>query len=179
MGERDDALGAGRFHPSTISENDSAGGSVVSSTLLILTSLVLGLLAGGMLVIGVSLVGFWKSLAPRDFQVWFASHSHLIGRLMIPLGAGAVAVTVTTVISCWRGPATCRRWLVIAAFSVVGVMVTYPLFFAATNQALERGGLSDAAVGTLLDRWVTWHWLRTALGTFAFFAALRALHERS
>jgi hypothetical protein len=63
---------------------DSAGRSVVTSTLLILTCLVLGLLAGGMLVIGVSLVSFWKSLAPGDFQAWFAAHAHLVGRLMIP-----------------------------------------------------------------------------------------------
>jgi len=157
---------------------DSAGRSVVASTLLMLTCLVLGLLAGGMLVIGVSLVAFWKSLPPSDFQAWFASHSHLIGRLMIPLGVASVAVTVAAVIASWRGPATCRRWLLIAAISAVGVMVTYPIFFAAANEAFERGGLSDSAVRTLLDRWATWHWFRTALGTFGFFAALRALHEQ-
>ena len=149
---------------------------VVASTLMMLTCLVLGVLAGGMLVIGVSFVSFWKSLSPSDFQAWFASHSHLIGRLMLPLGVGGVAVTVVTVIACWRGPATCRRWLLIAAVSVVGVMVTYPIFFAATNEAFVRQGLSDSAVRTLLDRWATWHWCRTALGTFGFFAALRALY---
>jgi hypothetical protein len=56
---------------------------------MILACLVLGLLAGGMLVmIGVSLVSFWKSLSPSDFQAWFVSHSHLVGRVMIPLGVG-------------------------------------------------------------------------------------------
>ena len=157
---------------------DNAVKHVLVSALLILACLVLGLLSGGMLVIGVSLVGFWKSLSPSDFQAWFASHSHLIGRLMLPLGVAGVAVTLAAVIACWRGPATRRRWLVIAAFSVVGVMLTYPIFFAATNEAFERGGLTDAAVRALLDRWATWHWFRTALGTFGFFAALRALHER-
>ena len=71
---------------------DAGGGSVVASTLLILTCLVLGLLAGGMLVIGVALVRFWQSLAPSDFQAWFAAHAHLVGRLMIPLGVGAMAI---------------------------------------------------------------------------------------
>ena|SRR5262245_54529924 len=156
---------------------DSRDRSVVASTLMMLACLVLGLLAGGMLVIGVSLVSFWKTLSPGDFQAWFASHSHLIGRLMIPLGVGGVAVTVAAVVACWRGPATCRRWLLIAAVSVVGVMVTYPIFFAATNEAFERGGLSDSAVRALRDRWATWHWFRTGLGTFSFFAALRALQR--
>jgi hypothetical protein len=158
------------------SRHDSRGRSVVASTLLILTCLVLGLLAGGMLVIGVSLVSFWKSLSPSDFQAWFASHSHLVGRLMIPLGVGGIAVTVAAVVACWRGSATGRRWLLIAAVSVMGVMVTYPLFFAATNDAFVRGGLSDAAARALLDRWAIWHWIRTGLGGVGFVAALRALH---
>ena len=155
---------------------DSAGRSVVASTLVILTCLVLGLLAGGMLVIGVSFLSFWKSLSPSDFQAWFASHSHLVGRLMIPLGVGSVAVTVAAVVACWRGSATGRRWLLIAAVSVMGVMVTYPLFFAATNEAFARGGLSEAVVRSMLDRWATWHWVRTGLGALGFVAALRALH---
>jgi anthrone oxygenase-like protein len=148
----------------------------VASALLILTCLVLGLLAGGMLVIGVSFVSFWKSLSPSDFQAWFASHSHLVGRLMIPLGVGSIAVTAATVVACWRGSAMGRRWLVIAAVLAMGVMITYPLFFAATNATFIRGGLSDAAVRSLLDRWVIWHWIRTGLGSLSFVAALRALH---
>jgi hypothetical protein len=157
-------------------DRDSAGRSVVASTILILTCLILGLLTGGMLVIGVSLVSFWKSLSPRDFQAWFASHAHLIGRVMIPLGVGGSTVAVAAVVACWPGSATDRRWLLIAAVSAIGVMITYPLFFAATNEAFARGGLSDAAVRSLLDRWAIWHWIRTALGALGFVAALRALH---
>jgi hypothetical protein len=143
---------------------------------MILTCLVLGLLAGCMLVIGVSLVSFWKSLSPSDFQAWFASHSHLVGRLMIPLGAAGIAMTVAAVVACWRRSATGRRWLLIAAVSTLGVMVTYPLFFQGANEAFVRGGLSDSAARFLLDRWAAWHWIRTGLGAFGFVAALRALH---
>jgi Domain of unknown function (DUF1772) len=148
--------------------------SVVASILLILTCLLLGLLTGAMLVIGVSIVSFWKSLSPSDFQVWFATHSHLIGRLMIPLGIGGLAVSVAAVIAGWRSSA--RGWLLIAAVSAMGVMVTYPLFFATTNETFVRGGLADAAARSLLDRWAAWHWLRTGLGAVGFVAALRALH---
>ena len=142
-----------------------------------LACLVLGLLAGGMLVIGVALVSFWKALAPSEFQAWFALHSHLIGRLMIPFGAGSVVITVAAVAARWRSSTTERWWLVTAALAALGVMVTYPVFFAGANEAFVRGGLSDAAARTLLARWETWHWVRTALGTVGFVAALRALQR--
>src|SRR5262245_2969499 len=151
--------------------------SAVASALMMLTCFVLGLLTGGMVVIGVSLISFWRRLSPSDFQAWFASHSDLIGRLMLPLGFGSVAVAVAAVVACWGGSPMERRWLLIAAASAIAVMVTYPLFFAGTNEAFVRGGLSDSAVRSLLDRWATWHWIRTGLGVVGFFAALRALQR--
>ena len=41
--------------------NNARYRSVVASTLPMLTCLVLGLLAGGMVVIGISFVSYWKS----------------------------------------------------------------------------------------------------------------------
>jgi anthrone oxygenase-like protein len=148
----------------------------IASALIILACLVLGLLAGGMLVIGVALVSFWKSLSPAEFQAWFAAYAHLIGRLMIPLGSASVASTLAALVAARSGPLTRRRWLLVATLSAIGVMVTYPIFFASANALFERGGLSDPDVRSLLDRWATWHWVRTVLGIVGFGAALRALH---
>jgi MFS family permease len=156
---------------------DSRDRSVVAAALMMLACLVLGLLAGGMLVIGVAIISFWRSLSPSDFQAWFASYSHLIGRVMLPLGVGSIAATVATLVACWSGPTTRRRWLLIATIAAIGVMVTYPIFFVGTNESFVRGGLSDSAVRTLLDRWATWHWIRTGLGIVGFVAALRALQR--
>src|SRR4029453_13872916 len=129
---------------------DARGRSVVAAALMMLACLVLGLLAGGMLVIGVAIISFWRSLSPSDFQAWFASYSHLIGRVMLPLGVGSIAATVATLVACWSGPTTRRRWLLIATIAAIGVMVTYPIFFVGTNESFVRGGLSDSAVRTLL-----------------------------
>ena len=141
-----------------------------------LACLLVGLLAGGMLLIGVAFVSFWQSLSPSDFQTWFASHSHLIGRLMIPLGSGSIVVTLAALVATWHDPAR-RLWSLIAALAAIGVMVTYPIFFAGTNDAFVRGGLSDSAARALLDRWATWHWFRTGLGIVGFVAALRAFQR--
>jgi hypothetical protein len=148
----------------------------VTSALILLACFVLGLLAGSMLVIGVALVSFWKNLSPGEFQAWFATYAQLIGRLMIPLGSASVAGTLAALVAARSGPLTRRRWLLIATFSAIGVMVTYPIFFASANALFERGGLSDPDVRSLLDRWATWHWVRTVLGIVGFGAALRALH---
>ncbi|HKB16997.1 MAG TPA: DUF1772 domain-containing protein [Planctomycetota bacterium] len=152
---------------------DPAGRTVVAPGLQILACLLLGLVTGGMLVIGVSLASFWRSLSPGDFQAWFASHSHRIGGVMLPLGFGSVAATLAAAIAGWRGPA--RVLLLVAAVSAIGLMLTYPLFFESTNAEFVRGGLPDATARSLLDRWVGWHWVRTALGALGFLAALRAL----
>ena len=143
---------------------------------MMLACFMLGLPAGGMLVIGVAFVSVWQSLSPSDFQAWFASHSHLIGRLMIPLGTGSIVATLVALVASWRDPAR-RLWSLIAALAAIGVMVTYPLFFEGTNEAFVRGGLSDASARSLLDRWATWHWFRTGLGIVGFIAALRALQR--
>src|SRR5262245_55891263 len=105
---------------------DAGDRSILSSAFMILACLVLGLLSGGMLVIGIVFVSFWQSLSPSDFQTWFASYSELIGRLMIPLGAGSIVASAAALVVGWSGPATRRAWLLAAALSAIGVMVTYP-----------------------------------------------------
>jgi hypothetical protein len=45
---------------------------VVAPTVMMLTCLVLGLLAGGMLVMGVSFVSLRRSRSPRGCGTWFA-----------------------------------------------------------------------------------------------------------
>jgi sugar phosphate permease len=96
-------------------------------------------------------------------------------RMTVTLGSALAAVAA--VVACWRGPA--RHWLLIAALSAIGVMVTYPLFFEGTNAAFVRGHLSDSEARSLLARWETWHWIRTGLGALGFVAALRALSSMS
>ena len=82
---------------------------------------------------------------------------------MIPLGAASVAATMAALVACWSGPATRRGGLLVAALSAIGVMVTYPVFFAGTNESFVRGGISvhgaipARSLGDLaLDSYGTW-----------------------
>jgi hypothetical protein len=149
------------------------------STILVLSVLSFGLLTGAMLLIGVSIVGFWKSLTPSDFVSWFAAHSSRLGIIMIPLGGITLLVSLTALAVSWRSPAKQRQWALIAALCALCIMVTYPIFFAGANASFVGGALSDSAVGALLDKWALWHWGRTVLGLAGFLAAILALHSRA
>jgi hypothetical protein len=114
------------------------------SAILVLSVLSFGLLTGAMLLIGISIVGFWKSLTPSEFVSWFASHSSRIGDIMIPLGAVTVLVSLAAVMVSWRLRSKQRQWSMIAAFCALLVMVSYPVFFAGANAGFIAGGLSDS-----------------------------------
>lgn len=144
-----------------------------ASTILVLSVLSFGLLTGAMLLIGISMVGFWKSLTPSEFVSWFAAHSSRLGTVMIPLGAITLLLSLVAVAVSWRSRS--RRWALIAALCALCVMVTYPIFFAGANASFITGALSDSAVRALLDKWEVWHWGRTLLGLAGFLAATLAL----
>jgi hypothetical protein len=144
------------------------------SLLIQLAAFLLGLLTGAMLLIGVSLVPYWSSLEPLEFSRWFAAHSGLIGRLMVPLGGLA---TVTIVLA--AGLAAVRRlpgrhWLALSAVSTLFIAAIYPLYYTTANAALGSGTLAPGEITVGLARWRAWHWARIIAGAVAFLAAIRA-----
>jgi hypothetical protein len=149
---------------------------MAANAVLVLSVLSFGLLTGAMLLIGTSIVAFWKSLTPSDFVAWFASHSNRLAVVMIPLGAITVLVSLAAAAVSWRSSVQQRRFAVIAALCALSVMVSYPIFFAGANASFISGG-PDPAVRALLDKWAIWHWGRTLLGLAGFVAAILALQS--
>ena len=147
------------------------------SAILVFSVLTFGLLTGAMLLIGVSIVGFWKSVTPSDFVSWFASHSSRLGVIMVPLGTITLLLSLAAVVVSWRSRLKQRQWATIAALCAVCVMVSYPVFFAEANATFVAGGLSDSDVRALLDKWAVWHWGRTLLGLVGFAGATLALQS--
>src|SRR4030095_1353655 len=96
------------------------------SVILVLSVLSFGLLTGAMLLIGSSIVGFWKSLTPSDFVSWFASHSSRLGVIMVPLGTITLLLSLAAVAISWRLRSKQRQWAMIAALCALCVLVSYP-----------------------------------------------------
>ena len=140
----------------------------------IASALLLGLPTGAMLLIALALVPFWQSLPPAGFRAWFAANSYRIGRLMIPLGAGAAAASGIAALA-GRGHPTRGAHLRAAACALAIAAITLAVNEPANERFAAPVALTDAETSALLARWVAWHRVRVALGLVGFLAALRAL----
>ncbi|WP_176832288.1 anthrone oxygenase family protein [Geodermatophilus sp. DSM 45219] len=139
--------------------------------------MLVGLLAGGMVLIEVVLLPFWRSVPPAEFRRWFTANAPRIRTLMVPLGAGAaiasVASAVTDAFLARRSPASLT-----AAAATVGVVAVTVTVSEPANHRFTGGSLTDTETTELLGRWARWHHLRVVLGVVATAAAASAIGRR-
>jgi hypothetical protein len=93
----------------------------------LLSAVLTGLVAGGMVLIEVVLLPSWRGASPADFQNWFAAHSDRIRDLMLPLGAGAGTVGAASAaahLAEGRRSAPASVAAALATASVMGITVT-------------------------------------------------------
>jgi hypothetical protein len=150
---------------------------VISRLVAFLATVLAGLLAGAMILIDVVLLPFWRGVPPEQFRTWFGAHSDRIRTLMIPLGAGAAAVsTASAVVQTAKGPrAGVASVGAAAAAGVVAITITVnePM-----NHRFTAEHLADAETADLLERWARWHRLRVALGVLATLGAALTLVDK-
>ncbi len=141
------------------------------------SAVLTGLLAGGMILIDVVLLPFWRGVPPEQFRTWFAAPSDRIRTLMIPLGAGAAAVNAASaVVQTKKGPRGGAAS--VAATAAAGVVAITVTVNEPMNHRFTAGQLTDAETSSLLERWARWHRLRVALGVLATLGAALALVDR-
>src|SRR6185295_17560979 len=141
-----------------------------------LSTVFLGLLSGAMLLIAVSFVPFWRSIAPAEFRHWFSANSFSIGALMFSLGTGSAVASVGAWIFA-QGKAM-RRWFLLSMLGALAVvLVTLVINEPANRLFIEPGALNDVDTSELLVTWTAWHWIRLLFGMGAFYAAVNAIAE--
>jgi hypothetical protein len=135
-------------------------------------ALVLGLSAGASLTEAVVLVRWWRALPAEEFLAWFRANEPRLVAFYGPLQAVSLVVALAAAaVALWRRhPA--RRPLVVAVLLAVGVLGSFFAYFRDANAALVAGAVPPADVPAALARWDVWHWVRTAIGSGAFAAAL-------
>jgi hypothetical protein len=151
---------------------------LLTRTIQDVTAVLLGLLAGAMLLIAVAFVGYWQSLEPEAFLAWFATHAHRIGGLMVPLGAAATAAAIGSAVVTWRLGGSIRAWALTSAVLAVLMVVVYFGAHAPRNTAFATRSVAPENVSRELGVWATWHWVRVVLGIGAFYAQLLSIQCR-
>jgi hypothetical protein len=143
-----------------------------------LSAVLAGVMAGGMVLIQVVLLPFWRGLPPADFRQWFTENSGRIRTLMVPLGAAAGVVSAGSAVARVAGGRRGSGASVAAAVATAGVIAITVTVNEPANHRFTGGGLTDAETTDLLRRWARWHLVRVALGVAATVAATSALRER-
>lgn len=135
---------------------------------------MIGLLAGGMLLIATGLVPYWRSLAPEEFtQVFAASVPTLGGTMGILTILATAPIVLAAGLALWKKMPN-RLWLAAAAAASLIMLATVPFYFGSANSLLAGGTLSADAVAVELATWGQMHWFRAAVGILGFFSAVRA-----
>lgn len=148
---------------------------VLSRPLALVSTVLTGVLTGGMVFIEVVLLPFWRGLPPAEFRAWFASHAGRIRALMVPLGAAtgiACTASASARVAGGRrgGPAA-----VAAAGAAAGVIAVTVTVNEPANHRFAGRTLTDDGTTELLHRWARWHHVRVVLGLAATVAAAWAL----
>ena len=144
----------------------------------LLSAVLVGLLTGGMVLIEVVLLPFWRSVRPEEFRRWFTANAPRIRALMVPLGAAAGAASVATAASEASVPRRPGPASLTAAAATVGVVAVTVTVNEPANARFTGGALTDAETRDLLGTWARWHHLRVALGVVGAVAAASALGRR-
>jgi len=148
---------------------------VLSRPLAIVSAVLTGVLTGGMVLIDVVLVPFWRGSPPGEFRAWFGAHSGRLRALLVPLGvATGIACTASAVAQVAGG----RRGgpaAVAAAGAAAGVIAVTVTVNEPANHRFTSATSTDRETTELLRRWACWHHLRVVLGLVATVAAAWAL----
>jgi len=135
---------------------------------------LLGLLAGGMVLIALGLVPYWRAIDPAEFTTAFAASLPTVGGTMMILTLLATGSMILAAgVSTWKKAAT-SRWLIGGAVGTLVMLITVPLYFGAANSLLASGELGASEISSELAKWQQLHWFRTAVSVVALYCAVRS-----
>ncbi|WP_221997968.1 anthrone oxygenase family protein [Rhizobium laguerreae] len=133
-----------------------------------------GMFAGVMLVIGVTLGGYWRSLPASEFLDWFSQNNRFIART-IPLVVVPALLGLTG--SLWFGwGALGTRLLWIGALAcVTAVLVLTVAWLVPSNAQFAAKSVPLDQVPARLDTWIMMHNIRIALAVVASMLGILAI----
>lgn len=132
---------------------------------------------GAMLVIGLVLGNYWKSLPPAEFLDWFATNSNLVARVIPLFVVPALVGLMGGVICDWHAPPR-TLWLA-ALVCMAGILAITFFFHLPMNSVFNAKAVPLADVSGMLDRWLWLHAIRIVLGLSASIFCILAISSGS
>ena len=138
----------------------------------LLSTVVVGLFAGSLLIEGMVLVPYWRSMTAESFFSLHGEFGPRLFRYFAPLTTAALALPLITAALGFFASSGHNFWAWLAAGLLAAVTATFPLYFSAANQSFADRSLTDDALPGELSRWSKVHTFRTILALVAFSACV-------
>lgn len=143
--------------------------STLTEMLATISTVTLGLFAGGLALEGLVLVPYWRTLSPNEF---FALHRQFGKRLYAYFAPLTTAAVVLSIIAAAVDRKSIARW--ICAALAMSVLMSFPLFFQKANLAFETRSIPDHNLPAALKKWSNVHTARTFVAIAALIASVTA-----
>lgn len=123
--------------------------------------------AGCCLLVSTVLVPAWRKMDTEEVLEWFARNELRSGLTLFPLeAAGALGATVSFV-RALRERSDGRLMWALSSLCMLATIAQLPLYFADTNRAMVEKKIPRHRIGTELESWSKWQWVRTSLAVLA------------
>ena len=144
-----------------------------------IATVLLGLLAGALLLLAMGLVPYWQALEPSSLVPIFRDNSAHIASFMMPLGFSATGITWLALgLAVWKKMPS-RNWLIAASVCALCMLATFPIYFSGANAALAEGAVPATELSNALNQWQLVHWVRTVAALAGCICALKAVRSSS
>lgn len=130
--------------------------------------------AGVMLLIGVTLGGYWKSLPAAEFLDWFSQNNGFVLRT-IPLVVAPTLIGLAGSLWLGWGATNARMFWIGSAACIVGVLALTIVWFVPANAQFAAKALPLDQVPDRLNTWILIHYVRIGLAIVASMLGIAAI----
>jgi len=156
----------------------------LTRVLLWISVLAWGILVGGKLFDLRVLAGAWSASPPESLRLLPYGSNYPVdtGEYFFPSSVALLVCSFAALITGWRTPPAYRVWLVLPAVMMLATLAFTILWFWPRNAALwaiAKGAPNavqePAEIVRMTRQWVTYDWIRIAMGSVGLVSAVRAI----
>ncbi|BDS11473.1 DUF1772 domain-containing protein [Aureispira anguillae] len=145
---------------------------MIQESMLLLSSLSLGIFLGAQVTEALLFVPNWKSLGADDFFDFYKNYGKKIHHFFAPLTIAATVLPLITVVYSFIHQTKYQVLFGLMGLFTLAFFLTYFLYFKEANQRFFDGSLPNEKLPKELKKWGNWHWIRVCFEFIAFGLSL-------